>query len=39
MDHSIAASLRLADLFLADYGRGRLARGDAYAVEDRRLEG
>jgi protoporphyrinogen oxidase len=39
MDHSIAASLRVADLFLADYGRGRLARGDAYAAEDRRLEG
>lgn len=39
MDHSIAASLRVADLFLADYGRGRLGRGDAYAAEDRRLEG
>ncbi len=39
MDHSIAASLRVADLFLADYRRGELSRGDAYAAEDRRLEG
>jgi protoporphyrinogen oxidase len=39
MDHSIAASLRVADLFLADHDRGGLRRGDAYAAEDRRLEG
>jgi len=39
MDHSIAASLRVADLFLANFARGSLARGEAYAAEDRRLEG
>ncbi|MGA2587003.1 MAG: FAD-dependent oxidoreductase [Candidatus Aminicenantales bacterium] len=39
MDHSIAASLQVADRFLADYRHGRLARGPVYAVEDRRLGG
>jgi protoporphyrinogen oxidase len=37
MDHSIGASLHVAERFLADVGQGRLARGDAYASEDRRL--
>ena len=37
MDHSIGASLQVADRFLADIRQGRLARGDAYAAEDRRF--
>jgi len=39
MDHSIAASLQVADGFLADYQQGRLGRGPKYAAEDRHLGG
>jgi protoporphyrinogen oxidase len=37
MDHSIAASLKVADRHLADLGKGHLSRGDVIAAEDRRL--
>ncbi len=39
MDHSIEASLTVADRFLADRAAGRLAEGRAYEAEDRYLEG
>jgi protoporphyrinogen oxidase len=35
MDHSIAASLQVADRYLADFRKGRLVRGDVLAAEDR----
>ena len=37
MDHSIAASLQVADRYLAGLGEGRLERGEDLAAEDRRL--
>ncbi len=37
MDHSIAASLKVADRYLEHSGKGIPVRGDLLAVEDRRL--
>jgi protoporphyrinogen oxidase len=39
MDHSIAASLKVAELFVEDYRKGVLRDGDAYSIEDRLLGG
>jgi hypothetical protein len=39
MDHSIAAALGAAALFLDDHAKGTLRNGSAYAVEDRELSG
>jgi len=37
MDNSIAASLKIAELFINDCQKGALQHGDAYSVEDRYL--
>lgn len=39
MDHSIEASLTVADRFIEDCRKGVLRDGDAYSVEDRHLNG
>ena len=39
MDHSMAASLEVAERFCGDYAKGVLQPGRAYAVEDRYLTG
>jgi hypothetical protein len=39
MDHSIAASLAVAEQFAQDYRKGSLQEGSAYAVEDRNMQG
>ena len=37
MDHSIAASIEVADRYLRDLNKGALGASDAYSVEDRHL--
>ncbi len=39
MDHSIAASLAIADQFIHDHRKGSLQPGSAYASEDRNMQG
>lgn len=39
MDHSIAASLAVAERFLSDVARGAVQTGEAYAADDRHLTG
>jgi len=38
MDHSIAASLKVAERFVSDLKKGDIRNGEAYSVEDRYLE-
>ena len=39
MDHSISAALEVANRYIRDHQKGQLGDGNAYAVEDRQLEG
>ena len=39
MDHSIAASLEVADRFITDFQQGVIKKGNCYSVEDRYFGG